>query len=161
MTLQTPAARRPGAVARRVGIAVAMTVGAIATTAANAPASVSTGPQHGCGTIGVPARPWTSTVPDASAQRGDHWIVWWEGRRGSCKFAKSQATQLVRTVTTRQAQRGLFHWHGGTCVSQTERAHETIAPFWKTGCNLAYRFGGNTYHPVVYVMVDPDPRHIH
>jgi hypothetical protein len=41
-------------------------------------------------------------------------------------------------------------------VSQTERAHETIGPFWKAGCNLQYRLGRNTYHPVVYVMVDPN-----
>jgi hypothetical protein len=139
----------------RVCALAAAPAATVTTVATDATASIPpTGPRHGCGSIAVAARPWKSTVPAGWIQSGDHWIVWWEGNRGACKFAKTRATQLVRTVTTSQAQRGLFQWRGGRCVAQTDRAHERIDPFWKTGCNL-------TYHPAVFVMVDPDPQYIH
>ena len=156
--------RRPS-LSRRVACVWAFAAAAVAagvtTTPATAPASVPTGPRHGCGTIAVTARPWRSTVPGGRRQTGDHWIVWWEGRQGNCVFAKSGATKLVRTITTRQAEQVYFQWQGGRCISQRSRAHETIDPFWKTGCSLPFRLGRATYHPVVYVMVDPDPQYIH
>jgi hypothetical protein len=124
-------------------------------------ASAATGPQHGCGGITVGSRPWKSHVTDAPLQTGDHWIVWWEGKHGSCSFAKQRAATLIKTITSKEADQVVFQWQGGRCVPQRSRGHQTIDPFWKTGCNLPMYAQHRTYHPVVYVMVDPDPRYIH
>jgi hypothetical protein len=121
----------------------------------------SDGRRHGCGVLVDAAHPWSSRVPDATVETGDHWVTDRLGTHGSCTFTHASIKKLLALPPRTYQHRDTARLAGGVCDWSVGSGHETIKPFQRITCHLPIHLRNHrTYLATVEAYVDPDPRFI-
>jgi hypothetical protein len=128
---------------------IVLTIGALAGPATAHLAAIPAPIRHPCPTLVVSEHPWQNVKDGKKTEWGDHWLLQWQGRTGSCARAAGIARSEISHPQTNP-----------NCAHSARQGPDVvIRPFQRITCRLGRL--GTKRATLVLAFVDPDPAFIH